>query len=239
MAGEFEIVHEGEIPGSSEQAWEGVTQGIGGWLWPMEIEEREGGAAPFGGIVTVWDPPHRLVTRVDGEGGWFNQLEELIEPRGAGGGAWMRYVHSGVFSEDWDNQYDGAKKHTAFYMATLRQYVQHFSGRPVTYASGDGPEQTKAADAFERFAARMGLAPGAGEGTALTLTLPGLGEQRGVVDYRDPNFIGLRTNDALIRFFGRNAWGAPVGYAVHDFSGAREQSKLGAAWQDWFDRRCG
>ncbi len=234
MSREFKIVHEGEVPGAPEQAWEAMTTGIGGWLWPMEIEGREGGSAAEVGVVTVWDPPHRLVTRMDGEDGWFNQLETVIESR-PGGRAWLRYVHSGVFLEDWDNQYDGASKHTVFYMATMRQYIQHFSGKPVTYASGDGPEAAKAPDALGALLAKLGLGVSDGEGTAVRIAVPGLGTQEGVVDYRDDNFIGVRTSEALIRFFGRNAFGAAVGFAVHDFGGKVEQSKLQDAWQAWID----
>ena len=42
----------------------------------------------------------------------------------------MRYVHSGIFVDDWDNQYDGAAKHTDFYLHTLREYLTHFAPPP-------------------------------------------------------------------------------------------------------------
>src|SRR4051812_1466067 len=121
MSKEFEIVREFEVDAGPEQVWDAITTGTGGWLWPMEYEPKEGGAAPYGGTVTVWEPPHRMTARVEDVEGipqqTFNQLEHVIEPR-EGGGSWVRYVHSGIFVEDWDNQYDGAGKHTDFYLHT-------------------------------------------------------------------------------------------------------------------------
>ena len=37
----------------------------------------------------------------------------------------------------------------------------------------------------------------------------------GVVDYRDGTMVGVRADDALIRVYGRDVWGWPVGVAVH------------------------
>jgi uncharacterized protein YndB with AHSA1/START domain len=69
MSKEFEIVREFEVDASPEQVWDAITNGTAGWLWPMEYEPKEGGAAPFGGTVTAWDPPHRLTGRTeDAEG---------------------------------------------------------------------------------------------------------------------------------------------------------------------------
>src|SRR3954453_9488382 len=107
MSKEFEIVREFEVEAGPEQVWEAITTSTAGWLWPMEYEPREGGAGPFGSTVTAWDPPRRLTGRSESPEGVpqqsFNQLDYVIEPRG-GGGSWVRYVHSGIFVDDWDNQ---------------------------------------------------------------------------------------------------------------------------------------
>ena len=52
----------------------------------------------------------------------------------------------------------------------------------------------------------------------MRLTPDGLAPIEGVVDYLHPNFLGIRTADAFYRFLGRNAFGAPVGITLHDFS---------------------
>ena len=57
-----------------------------------------------------------------------------------------------------------------------------------------------------------------------------------VVDYDTEHFLGLRTETALVRFFGRNAWGAPVGVAVHDFAPGADAEATTAAWDGWLEK---
>ena len=73
-----------------------------------------------------------------GPDGWFNQLEHVLEPLD-GGRARLHYVHSGIFAENWDQQYDGASKHTEFYLHTLGQYLQYFDGKPVVFTDIQAP----------------------------------------------------------------------------------------------------
>jgi uncharacterized protein YndB with AHSA1/START domain len=234
MGRQFEIRREVVMQTTPEEIWDAVTTGTGAWLWPMEVEPREGGQAAFGGVVTVWDPPRHLVTRVDGPDGWFNELEELIEDRGDGK-TFLRYVHSGIMTEDWDNQYDGASQHTDFYLHTLEQYLLHFSRRPVTYAAAEGPAASRTPDAFAAVHGALGLPDDAGQGATVRVDLPGVGPVDAVVDYRQPNFLGLRTGDAMYRFFGRNAFAQPVGLTVHLFGDATDQPATEHAWQSWLD----
>ncbi|MET8678958.1 SRPBCC domain-containing protein [Streptomyces sp. NPDC004647] len=239
MSKEFEIIREFEVEATPEQVWEAITTGTAGWLWPMEYEPREGGAAPFGGTVTAWDPPRHLTGRVENVEGvseqTLNQLDHVIEPR-EGGRAWVRYVHSGILVEDWDNQYDGANKHTDFYLHTLRQYLEHFPGRAATYAAAEGPAASNRDGAFEVVRRGLGLADDVSEGATVRVELPGLAPVDAVVDYRNAYFIGLRTDDALYRFFGRNAFGAPVGISVHQFGTDADQKQTERVWQDWLNR---
>jgi uncharacterized protein YndB with AHSA1/START domain len=235
----FEIVREFEVDASPEEVWEAVTRGTGGYLWPMEPPEpRVGGAAAFGSTVTAWDPPHRLTTRSEDVGfpvQSVNQLDHTIEPRDGGRRAWVRYVHSGIFIDDWDNQYDGANKHTDFYLHTLREYLTHFAPRPVTFAGFDGPAASTAADAFTAVGRALGLADGTAAGARVQARGPEGQLLDTVLDFRDPYFIGLRTDHALIRFFGRNHWGAPVGVSVHDFAPDADAKANELAWQGWLN----
>lgn len=233
MAKEFKIVHETEIEGTPEQVFEAAHGGTSGWMWPMEIEPKLGGAGPFGSTVTVWDPPHRYSNRMDGEDGFFNQLEFDISEL-PDGKSWLSYVHSGVFFEDWDNQYDGAAKHTAFYLHTLGQYVQYFAGRQAAFADVQGPAASGAPEAFEAVKHALGIHD-AGAGGHISVALAGLGTVDAVVDYLDPNFVGLRTEDAMIRFFGRNAFGAVVGMTIHLFADGADAEMVGAAWGSWLN----
>ncbi|MEV7681303.1 SRPBCC domain-containing protein [Streptomyces sp. NPDC088341] len=235
---EFEIVREFEVDASPEQVWEAVTAGTGGWLWPMEYEPREGGAAPYGGTITAWDPQRRLTARTESAEGveqqTLNQVDHRIEPR-EGGGSWVRYVHSGIFVEDWDNQYDGASKHTDFYLHTLREYLRHFAGRSVVFATTDGPAASIAPGAFEVASRGLGLPDDTAEGATVRVELPAEGTVDAVVDYRDPYFVGLRTDTAMYRLFGRNHFGAPVGISVHDFAPGADAKRIEGAWRNWLD----
>lgn len=240
MSKEFEIAREFEVDATPEQVWEAVTRGTGGWLWPMDAPEaREGGKGPFGSTVTVWDPPHRYTNRVENVEGideqTLNQLDHTIEPREGGRRAWVRYVHSGIFVDDWDNQYDGASKHTDFYLHTLREYLTHFAPRPVTFATLNGPEASKAAGALTAVVRALGIEENVVEGSTVEVRGPEGRLFDAVLDYRNPYFVGLRTDDALIRFFGRNHWGAPVGISVHDFAPGADATANEAAWQGWLD----
>lgn len=198
-----------------------------------------GWRGPFGGTVTAWDPPHRLTGRTespdDAPRQTFNQLDHLIEPR-EGGGSWVRYVHSGIFVDDWENQYDGADKHTDFYLHTLRQYLLHFTGRPAVFAGADGSAAAGAPDALTVAGRALGLAPDAAAGSAVQVQLPGRAHAvDAALDYRDEYFIGVRTKEAMYRFFGRNHFGATVGVTVHDFAPDADPDALGADLKHWLD----
>jgi hypothetical protein len=231
MGKEFEIAREYTVAATPEQVWEAITDGSGAWLWPMEHEHRLGGAAAFGGTVTAWDPPHHFANRVEGENGWYNNLDNVIQRHEDG--SWVRYVHSGVLTDDWDNQYDGASKHTDFYLHTLKQYLVHFTGRPATYASADGPGSSKQPGSFEKLVRALGIAERR-EGDRVHLRLPGLDPLDAVVDYRNEWFLGLRSDDAMYRFFGRDAFGQPNALTAHHF-GEIDPKPTGQAWQSWLD----
>jgi uncharacterized protein YndB with AHSA1/START domain len=238
MPEEFEIVREFEVDVPPEKVWEAVTTGTGGYLWPMDPPEpREGGRGPFGSTVTAWDPPHRYGSRSEDVGmptQSVNQLDYTIESRDEGRRAWVRYVHSGIFTDDWSNQYDGASKHTNFYLHTLREYLTHFAPRPVAFAQLNGPAASASPRALAAVARALGLADDTAAGAKVSVRGPG-GPLDAVLDYRNPYFIGLRTDHALIRFFGRGHWGAPLGVSVHDFAPDADAEANEAAWQDWLN----
>ncbi|MER6037288.1 MULTISPECIES: SRPBCC domain-containing protein [unclassified Streptomyces] len=239
MPEEFEIVREFEVDVPPEKVWEAITTGTGGYLWPMDPPEpREGGRGPFGSTVTAWDPPHRYTSRsedVGMPGQSLNQLDHTVEPRDEGRRARVRYVHSGIFTGDWNNQYDGASKHTNFYLHTLCEYLTHFAPRPVAFAQVHGPAASATPGALAAVARALGLADDAAAGTKTGVRGPGGRTLDAVVDYRNPYFIGLRTDSALIRFFGRGHWGAPLGVSVHDFAPGADGPANEAAWQDWLN----
>jgi hypothetical protein len=240
MPPEFECRREIELPATPEQVWDAVATEAGNaaWLFPNEIGAGEGATTAGGSVVTAWDPPHRFGVRTE-QGDWFNALEFTIEAR-EGGRALLRYAHSGIFVDDWDTQYDAVGQHTDFYVHTLSEYLQYFGGRAATYV-GDvpggiqGPPSSAAADSFERLQQALGLRPPVGEGASVRLNPEGLEPIDGVIDYARPNFIGIRTDDALYRLFGRNAFGGPVGISIHVFASGTEPDELKRNWKRWMD----
>ena len=117
-------------------------------------------------------------------GDWFNALEFTIEAR-EGGTTLMRYLHSGIFVDDWDTQYDGVSQHTDFYLHTLGEYLRHFAGRPATYIGGgpmgiQAPADTARPDGFERMQRALGFGDAVSEGDVVRLTPAGLQPVDGV-----------------------------------------------------------
>ena len=228
MAREFEIRREAELPGTPEDVWHAVAtdEGNAAWLFPGLVDREQ---------ATVWDPPHRLVMRMDGPDGWFNQIEDLIEGRD-GSTTVLRYVHSGIFTEDWDNQYDSAGRHTDFYLHTLGQYLEHFRGRRATYIGGEessgleGPEASSKPGSFGVLKQALGVGDDASVGDRVRF---GPDEIEGEIDYAHPHFLGIRTEDGLYRFFGRDAWGWPTGMSAHLFSESVDTERTERAWSDW------
>ena len=215
----FEISVDTELPATPERVWEAVTTGTAAWMFPAD---------EWPDVRTVDDYPRHLVSRMEGPDGWFNQLEHVLEPLD-GGRARLHYVHSGIFTESWDQQYDGASKHTEFYLHTLGQYLRHFDGMPVVFTDIQAPAASTAPDAFVRLKKALGV-EGAEAGSQVDLELDGVGSLSGEVDFANENFLGLRTGDSLYRFFGRNAFGATVGMTAHDFSGTGDSESTGKAW---------
>ncbi|AXB44564.1 SRPBCC family protein [Amycolatopsis albispora] len=233
MNREFEVRSEREIKGTPEQVFAAITTGTAGWLWPIECEPRLGGAIDIapGAKITAWEPGSRFANRAE-KGDWFNELDNVIEPR-PGGKSFVRYTHRGAFpEEDWQNLYDGCLHHTDLYQATMAAYVEHFDGKAAEYLTVDAPAATATdAGAFDRLVRELGLTD-ATLGDRVSVEIPGVGRLDGELDYRSPYFLGIRTGDAFYRFFGRNTWGDPVAVAAHHF-GAVDTEAEAKAWESW------
>lgn len=237
MPREFECRRQVVLPASPEEVWDAVATAAGNaaWLFPSEID-------PAGAATTAWDPPRRFAVRQE-QGDWFNALEFVIEGR-EDGTTLLRYMHSGIFVDDWDNQYDAVQQHTDFYLHTLAEYLAHFKGHAATYV-GDGPAGIQgppgsvAPDAFERLQRALGLGPQLAEGDQVRLAPDGLEPIEGVIDFRRPNFLGVRSADALWRFFGRNAFGAPVAIGIHAFADGVDAEDIKRRWQQWLREALG
>lgn len=221
MSEEFRIEQEVKLPATPEQVWDAVTRDIDAWLMPGQPTEAE---------KLAWEPAQHYIVRQEAEG-WFNQLEMTIEPRE--NGSFLRYVHSGIFGDDWENQYDGASKHTTFYLDALAQYLRHFQGRPFQHVEVYAPPASITPEALDAVRSALGITAQTTLGDSLTIDISGFGETTATVDFHNEYFIGLRTDDALIRVFGRNHFGAPVAVGIYHYGIDPAYDESGAPWQRW------
>jgi hypothetical protein len=239
MSRDFEVAREIDLAAGPEDVWTAITADPAAWMFPTGMEIPAGAEPSEGAPVTTWDPPRRLVIRMESPDGTFNALDYAIEARN-GGTAHLRYVHSGILADEWEDQYDAIGAHTDFYLHTLGQYLEHFNGRPATYvgqpSSGiDGPPSAGGEDAMDTLRAALGIGDGAAVGDTVHADLGAAGSLDGVIDYLTPQFIGVRADDGLFRFFGRNAFGGVVGLSAHMFRDDVDAAQAEAALKAWVD----
>jgi hypothetical protein len=236
MGREFAVSFEGELPADLETTWAAVTSGTAGWLWPVVYEPELGGAETRltgGGKVTVWEPFTHFATRSEGDDGWFNQLDYRLTPNGDG--SHLRYTHRGVMGENYDVELDACRKHTDFYYHSLGQYLRYFAGKQASYFSTDAPGTSAKPGAFAFVRGALGLVASMRPDDVIELAIPGIDWDSAIIDYLTPSFIGLRTVDALIRFYGRDTWGWPVGISLHLFAPDADVDAIGNAWTAWLN----
>lgn len=236
MSREFEIRREITVRATAQQVFDAVAtaEGAASWLFPIDAPEpRVGGKAAFGGTVTAYDPPSRFTTRSDFPDGGFNELDDEIVDAGDGTCV-LRYTHRGVSADESDLAIEGINEHTDLYVHTLVQYLEQFTGQHATYVGVSAPDTTSTPGSFGVLVDRgLGLTPDVTAGDGVHIDIPGVGVIDGTVDYRTPNLVGIRTTDALYRFFGRDAYGAPVYVGHHLFAASVDAAAGEAAWSAW------
>lgn len=234
MSRPFEVTREITLPSAPEDVWAAITTGTDAWQFPGGLPEPGDGSP-----TTVWDPPKHVAIRMEAPDGTFNALEYVIEARD-GGTALVRYVHSGILADAWEDQYDAIGPHTDFYFHTLGQYLEHFRGRTATYvgqpsAGIEGPETAGADDAMTTLRAALGVDDAVQVGDRVHARLGDAGTIDGEVDYATDAFLGVRTTDGLYRFFGRNRFGGVVGMSAHLFGGGIDAAQREGRLKAWLD----
>jgi hypothetical protein len=223
---EFEVRWEGVVPGDAQEVWDAFTLHAAGWIWEIDYEPKVGGAerglTSAGGTVTAWDPPHHFQTRAERPDGWRNQLDYRLEP--SGDGTLLRYRHNGTTS-DYETEYDACVHHTHFYLHSMGEYVRHFAGRDAAYVEIDAPGP------FAAVCRRLGVDDAAAVGDHVRLATGTEGE----IDYLTPAFLGVRTEDAFVRVYGREAWGGPVSVALHLFADGADPAEAERTWSAWLE----
>jgi uncharacterized protein YndB with AHSA1/START domain len=230
MPKEFEINKQVELAATPEQVWEAIAteHGLAAWFMPMPMDGDADG-------VVAWEPGERLrFETATGDDGSASAFEYLIEARDSGSTV-LRFVHSGFISDDWGDEFESMTGHGwDMYFATLVQYFGHFSGRSATYIEAEGTESSASAAGWQRLQTKLSPPP-PGLGDPVRIQLDG-GPIDGTFDYVTPQFIGLRTDDALIRFHGRWPIGMAIAVSHHAYApqdAHLDPAQLVAAWTQW------
>jgi uncharacterized protein YndB with AHSA1/START domain len=239
----FKVEDEVTVDASPEQVWEAITSGphIDSWLMGRtEIEPRQGGAARtnFGGFVmestvTAWEPPKRLAYQTgEGPDGALTAFEYRVEGRG-GGKTVIRFVHSGFLAgAGWEAEYDALKKGDPAYLHTLAQYVTHFAPRTATRnIFAPIPASIDKNRAWAVFTAELGLTGTPSIGDLVKSTLDGLPPIEGVVDFVNPDFLGVLASDGLYRFIHGHDGSVVVEH--HIFAEHPDERETVPNWQSW------
>jgi uncharacterized protein YndB with AHSA1/START domain len=237
---QWDVRWEGLLPASPAKVWAAVTVTPVGYLWPIEYEPRVGGAergvTSGGGTVTAWEPERHFATRTrpETERDGVNELDFVFAPHDGGATTYLRYRHRcAVPASDFDRQLTMCRAHTSFYQHSLGVYAAHFAGRVPAYVSAD------ADGTFAAVRRALGLPDDVVAGDPVALTPDGLDQEiEGVVDYATGPFLGIRTADALLRVYGRDRWGYPVGIAHHLFAPDADADAATARWSSWLQAVC-
>ncbi|RJQ66829.1 SRPBCC domain-containing protein [Pseudonocardiaceae bacterium YIM PH 21723] len=215
MPREFEIRKEVELEATPEQVWAAISTGPGIDSWfmgPHTVEPGVGGQIRMSlgdfqeqSTITAWEPGKQLAYRTESSpAGEFHAMEYLIEAR-EGGTVGLRFVHSGVMSDDWGDEFVDSTSHGwTMYLHTLQEVLRHFPGREGHYVYVAGPPVEQGVDIWSRLLTALGLDHHPQPGEQVRLTPPGLDPIDAVADWstvRDGfTFVGFRTAVGMLRF---------------------------------------
>jgi uncharacterized protein YndB with AHSA1/START domain len=244
MTHPFEVTGEVAVDATPDQVWEAITTGPGVDSWLMgrtEIdgENRTATFDMFGekatSVITAWEPGHRYATQGDkNPDGTFMAFEWLIEARD-GGGAVVRFVHSGLLGDDWEAEYDGLKVGDQAYLSKLAVYVEHFAPRTATLSTFLPGPVTE--DSWAAMTAAVGAGPDAADGQPARLSVPGIEPVAGVVEFvHAPNFVGMRTGEAMYTLI--RGYNGMIFATAHYFDDSDRDAET-EAWQAWLGSLAG
>jgi len=213
----FEIRREVALPVPPEDVWRAIAtrEGQAGWFMTFEGDDD---AAEI-----VEDAPHRLEQR------FGTQSIEYVLEAAEGGTTVLRFVHSGIAEEDWGDEFETMTGlGWDHYLRTLREYLVHFPGRPAVYVEAEAPPGPEAwTGALEAFGD-----PAEGD-TVDTPVGPG------TVDLRSEHYLGIRTDNALIRFHERSLIGMCLAVGHHEYTPGADRAAITDTWTAWLAEKAG
>lgn len=238
MTHPFEVRGEITVDATPDEVWEAITSGPGVDSWLMgstEIDSasKTGTFTMFGETsttnITAWEPGHRYATQEDAKAdGTFMAFEWLIESRD-GGGAVVRFVHSGLMGDDWEAEYNALSIGDQAYLTKLGVYLEHFAPRTAKHSLFLPGPVTK--DSWAAMTAAVGVGADAANGQPARLSVPGIEPVEGTVEFVVPSsFVGMRTDDAMyVLIHGYN----DMVFATTHYFDDRDPSAEAEAWQAW------
>ena len=244
MGHHWEQRDEATVAASVEEVWAAIATGPGIDSWFMgrtEVEPGPDGAVrtsmgsfTMDSAITGWEPPRRFAHRgADGPQGRFIAYEYLIEGRDQGSTV-VRVVASGFLpGDDWEAEFEAMSLGGAMYFATLVAYLNHFSGRTGRTVNLSGPPVSDWPSAWAGLHRALGLSASPRVGDPVRTTVAGLAPIEGVVDFVNPQAIGIRTPDALYRFI-RGFFGSIV-LGHHIFSQDSTDTYTVDSWRTWLN----
>ncbi len=245
MPREFQIKEEITLTATPDQVWDAIATGPGIDAWFMGHNEVDPG--PDGSVrmslfgesteasITAWEPGKRFATRSPaGPDGAFMAFEYLIEGRDQGSTV-LRFVHSGILGEDWEDQYDALTKGDRMYLEKLAVYLARFTGRTSTYQLMlAGPQVADADQVWTAFATAVGASEAVKPGDEVRVPVPGADPAEGVVEFaRKHTYLGIRTNDAIYVFI--HGFMDTVVVECHSFADDVDGQAIEQTWQSWLD----
>jgi uncharacterized protein YndB with AHSA1/START domain len=238
MTHPFEVRGEIAVDATPDQVWEAITSGPGVDSWLMgrteiDSDNKTSTFDMFGetatSAITVWEPGHRYATQEEkNPDGTFMAFEWLIEAS-EGGGAVVRFVHSGMLGDNWEAEYNGLSVGDQAYLHKLAVYLEHFAPRTAKQSPFLPGPITK--DSWAAMTAAVGAGTDAADGQPARLTVPGIEPVDGVVEFvSPPSFVGMRTDDAMYTLIhGYN----DMMFATAHYFDDRDRSAEIEAWQTW------
>lgn len=248
--GRYRAVVEVEVPGTPEQIWDLIATGPGieAWFVPAEVEQRLGGKivthhGSYGtseGVVTAWDPPHRIAyDEPDWQGPdtpvptWNTEI--VVEA--LSGDTCVVRLSSGFLAggDEWHDDVDGTFEGWTGALRNLRIYLTHFAGLSTTtlIVQHELPSGAKTPDAIDAVGWR-----GAAVGSEVA-TKPPAPHVRGVVEHVQDDSITVRMVEptpGLLELgtleYGGIA-GIVVGAHLYGDGGAETRDRDEPGWQRW------
>ena len=242
MSREFEITREVDLPASPDDVWTAITAAPAAWMFPTGMEIPAGTAPPEGAPVTTWEPPHRLVVRMEAPDGSVQRAR--LHHRGARrrhGAPALRPQRDPRRRAGRTSTTRSAATPTSTCTPSASTSSTSTAARSPTWASrrraSTAPRPPARRTRCRPLRAALGLVAGRRRrGRRSTRRWATPASLDGVVDYSTPEFLGVRAADGLFRFFGRNHYGGVVGLSARTCSSTASTPRASeAALKAWLD----